>query len=86
MFLFREVEYAEQIADRRAVDRHIRVVLLLNRVREIVAATTGDWRQSPVALDELQDRDVVIVGVIDFSTDGERCVMHPSRTGQDHKL
>src|SRR5262245_33256290 len=58
-----EIEHVEQIPDRRAVDRHIGIVSTVIRVREIVAAATGEWREVLIAFDELQDRDVVGVAV-----------------------
>jgi hypothetical protein len=54
-----EVEHYEQIADCRAVHRHIGIVFVCNRIRKIVAAATAQRLEAPVALDELEDRDVV---------------------------
>jgi len=36
--LVTEVEHVEQIADRRHIDRHVRIVLARDRAREIVSA------------------------------------------------
>jgi hypothetical protein len=67
-----EVEQVEQIADRGAVGRGViadRGVVC--RVWQIIAAAARDSRQLPVALDELQDRDVVGVGVADMAAAAE---------------
>src|SRR6202022_1496828 len=42
------------------------------RVRQIVAAAIRDLGKIPVLLDELQQRDVIVVGVIDVALLGER--------------
>jgi hypothetical protein len=57
-----ELEHAEQIADRRAIDRNIGVPGGRNRIGEIVPASPGDRRQAPVPLDEFHDGRMV--GVI----------------------
>ena len=62
-----EVEQIEQVAQRRAIHRHIRIVAPRMRVREIVPAPFGQRLQVPVALDEFRDRDVVRVAVVDMS-------------------
>src|ERR1700761_2400797 len=67
-----EVEQVEQIADRRAVGRNVRVALRRNRVRIIVPAAVGDRLQAPIALDELDDRDVIGVVVRDVARDRVR--------------
>ncbi len=54
-----EIEEIEQVADGRAVHRHVRIAGLGDRVREVVAAAIGDRRQVPVPLDEFDDRDVI---------------------------
>ena len=54
-----ELEHHEQIADRRAVHRHIGIVFVRNRIGKIVAAANAQRLEAPVALDELEDRDVV---------------------------
>ncbi len=63
-----ELEHHEQIADRRAVHRHIGIVFVRNRIWKIVAAASAQRRQVPVALDEFQDRDVVGIAVRDMSS------------------
>ena len=57
-----EVEHGHQVADRRPVARYVRA---RRRVRQVVLAVAGQRGQPPVSLDELQDRDVVGVGVVD---------------------
>lgn len=54
-----KVEVAEQVADRRAIDRHVRICVRRDRIFQVVAAAIGNFRQVPVALDELYDRGVV---------------------------
>jgi hypothetical protein len=54
-----EVEQIEEIADRRAVDRHIGIVAPGARIRQIVPAAPRQRIEPPVALDEFQDRDMV---------------------------
>src|SRR5215469_18617733 len=66
-----ELEQIEQIADGRAVLRHIRIVLVRMGVREVVSAPRSQGLKVPVALDELQDRDVVGVCVADVAALGE---------------
>ncbi len=61
-----EVERVEQVSKRRAVGRHIRIVLRERRVGEVIAAAVGKRLEVPVALDELQQRNVVAIVMIDF--------------------
>ena len=63
-----ELEHHEQIADRRAVYRHIGIVFVRNRIGKIVAAASAQRLEAPVALDEFQDRDVVGIAVRDMSS------------------
>src|SRR5215813_13909867 len=65
------MKQVEQVSNGRAVDRNIRISLLLNWIGEIVPATRSQRTQSPIPLDELQDRDVVGVSVVDVATLGE---------------
>src|SRR5262249_30737191 len=60
----RKVEQVHQIADRRAIHRTI-AASRLNGVWQVVAAAARELGQAPVALDEFQDRHMVIIGVID---------------------
>src|SRR6266852_1013917 len=62
-----EVERIEQVVERRAVGRHIRIVLRDFRVGKIVTAAGRQRLELPVALDELQDRNVVAITVMDLS-------------------
>ena len=68
LVLVLEREHHEQIADRRAVYRHIGIVLVRNRIGKIVAAASAQRFEAPVALDEFQDRDVVGIAVRDMSS------------------
>src|SRR5260370_36640363 len=51
-----EIKHVEQVAERRCIDRHVRVVVPLDRVRQVVSAAVSYWRQPPVAVDELRHR------------------------------
>lgn len=50
-----EVEHVHQIADRRRVARHVRIVAARDRVGQVVAAPRGDRTDLPVGLDELEN-------------------------------
>src|SRR4029077_13617044 len=63
-----EIKYVEEIADGRAVERDVGIVVVNTGVREIVPACLGQRFQAPVPLDELQDRNVVGIGVVDMPT------------------
>src|SRR5882762_7507704 len=63
-----EVKHIEQVGQRRHVLGNIRLVVPHPWVRQIVPAAIGEGAQLPVALDELQDGDVVGVRVIDLAT------------------
>ena len=58
-----EVKKVEHVVDSGAVHRHIGILRVGDRVREVVAAAIGDRLQTPIPLDELDDRDVVGVVV-----------------------
>jgi hypothetical protein len=58
-----EIEHVEQIADRRAVHRQVGIVFAGHGVRQLVAAAAGKRREVPIALDEFQDRSVVVIAV-----------------------
>ena len=62
-----ETKQIEKVSDGRAIERHIRIVVIRNWVREIVPAAIGQRLQIPVSLDELQDGNVVRVGVGDVA-------------------
>ncbi len=66
-----ELEHVEKIAEGRAVERHIGILVLDNRVREIIPAPIGQRLQMPVPLDELHNRDVIGVSVVDVAASGE---------------
>src|SRR5260370_23239931 len=63
-----EREHHEQIADRRAVYRHIGIVFVRNRIGKIVAAASAQRFEAPVALDELPVRDLAGLAVRDKSS------------------
>src|SRR5262249_44224115 len=62
-----EVEEVEEIADSRGIERHIGIVVIGNRIREVVTAASGERLQIPVAFDELEDGHVVGIGVADVA-------------------
>src|ERR1700716_1344041 len=62
-----EVESIEQVGECRAVSRHVRIVLRRLRVGQIVAAAGRQRLELPIALDELQDRDVIAITMVDLS-------------------
>src|SRR5215510_8599090 len=70
-----EIEHLEQISDGGAVAGHIGIVLMRDRVGEVIAAARRERPETPIALDELQDRDMVIVGVHHAAA---------AREGRDH--
>ncbi len=65
VFSTAEAEKFEQVANRRAVQRNVRIACAGHRVREIVAAAVGHPAQPKIALDELQNRDVIRIVVSD---------------------
>src|SRR6266478_5747141 len=67
-----ELEHVEKIAEGRAIRRHIRIVVVLRRIRKIIPAPTGQRLQMPVSLDELQNRDVVCICMVNVPALGER--------------
>src|SRR5215813_10971552 len=67
-----EVEHLEQVPDGRAVAGHIGIMLMRDRVRQVIAAARRERLEVPIALDEFQDRDMVVVGVHDAATTRER--------------
>src|SRR5215468_5546198 len=62
-----KVEQIHQIADGRTVQWNVGMVAPGVGVREVVAAAVCQRRQSPVGLDELQNRDVVGVSMRDVA-------------------
>src|SRR5262249_6426754 len=71
VFVLVELKHIEEITDGRAVERHIGIVVIDDRVRQIVAAAACQRLQMPVALDELHNRGVVGIGVVDVASLGE---------------
>ena len=67
-----ESEQVHKAADGRPIFGHITVVVtLVDRVRQIISAPIRDLRKIPVLFDELQQRGMVVVGVIDMALLGE---------------
>src|ERR1700730_6266918 len=67
-----EGEQVHEITDRRAIFGLVAVVVaVMDWVRKIVPAAIRDLWKIPVLFDELQQRDVVMVGVIDMALLGE---------------
>src|SRR5579871_1785822 len=62
-----EIKRVEQIAQCRAVQRNIRIVLGGDWVGEVVAAARRDRFQSPVALNKLENGNVIRVAVAQVS-------------------
>src|SRR5216684_3397288 len=58
-----EVEHIHQIANRGRVGRDIWIARRSGRIRKIVTAAARQWSESPVVLDELQNRNMIVVGV-----------------------
>src|SRR5262245_9825691 len=58
-----KIEHVEEVADGRVVAWHIGIVFMRNWIRQVVAATRGQRLEPPIALDELQDRHMVVIRV-----------------------
>ena len=54
-----EAEEVKQVAKRRRIPRNIWIPIFNKRIGEVVAAAIADRWQIPVALDELEDGNVV---------------------------
>src|SRR5262249_39758764 len=61
--LRRKLEHFHEIADGGHIAWYIGILVIRHRVREVVAAAGGQGRQAPIALDELEDRHVIVIGV-----------------------
>src|SRR5260370_6306622 len=66
-----EIEEVEEIAEGRAIEWHVGIIFVDYGVWEIVAAAMRQGLQVPIALDELQDRNVVGVAMADVASAGE---------------
>lgn len=62
-----KVEQIKQVADGRTVERNVRIARRCDGIGHVVAASIADGREIPVALDELQQGDVVGVFMGDVS-------------------
>src|SRR5579872_4232827 len=71
-----EGEQIEQVADRRSVERYVRIALVDHRIGVIVAAARRDRSKSPVPFDEFQYRNMVGIRVRDVAGGSE---------GRDHQ-
>jgi len=67
-----ELEHVEQIAEGWAIERHVGIIWVRNRIREIIAAPRRQGLQVPIALDELQNRDVIRIRVVHMPALGKR--------------
>ena len=67
-----ELEHIEQIAEGWAVEWHVGIIGVRNRIREIIAAPRRQGLQVPIALDEFQNRDVIGVCVVHMPALGKR--------------
>ena len=59
--LLPKLEHLEEIANRGHIERYVGVTTRHHRIGQIIATAGGQRREVPVALDELQHRDVVII-------------------------
>lgn len=66
-----EVEEVEEVAESRAVQRHVGIIFADSGIREVIAAAMRERLQIPIPLDELEDGDMVGVGVADVAAAGE---------------
>jgi uncharacterized DUF497 family protein len=63
-----KIEEVKEVADGRAVERHVGAdEVQRERIGEVVAAALGNRRQIPVALDELENRDVIRIAMRNMS-------------------
>src|ERR1700733_16016808 len=69
--LVAEIECVEQAPDGGTVRRNVRVGRGCLRVGKVVAAAASQRLQVPVPFDELNERNVVGVGVVDFASRAE---------------
>ena len=65
-----EVEQIGQVSDRGSIKRDIGVRWGRDRIRKIISAPRGHRRQAPVVFDELEDQDMIGIGVRDVSRFG----------------
>src|ERR1700730_17223540 len=72
LFVFEKVEQIHQVADRWAIQWNVGVLRAGYGIGKIVPAAGCQRSQSPVGLDELQDRSMVCVGVRDMPGPGVR--------------
>src|ERR1700730_7134041 len=56
-----KIEHIEEIADGRAVERHIGVIFIRDRIRQFVSGARGQRPEPPIALDEFQDRNMIVM-------------------------
>src|ERR1700733_4087491 len=66
------MEDIEQIVNCWTVGGYVRIVCFGLRVRVIVTAAAGDGLETPVSLDELNDRNMVAIAVVHVAARGER--------------
>src|SRR5229473_8155536 len=69
-FPLAEGEQVRQVSDRGSVKRDIGVREGRDRIRKIISAPRRHRRQAPVIFDELENRDMIGVGVRDVSRFG----------------
>ena len=58
-----EIEHVKEVADCWRIGRRIGIVFVRARVRQIIAAADGERVEVPVALDEFEDRDMVVIAM-----------------------
>src|SRR5260370_33859677 len=71
-----EIEQVPEVADCRAVDRHVGAGRLY-RVWQVVTAACRERLQTPVVFDKLQHRNLVVIGVINqtFPRNGDTAII-----------
>ena len=62
-----ELEQIEQVADSWRIHRHILLPHSRSRIEKVIATPAADRGQAPIAFDELQNRNVVSIGVRDIA-------------------
>lgn len=66
-----KVEHVEQVTEGRAVEWHVRIVIVGDGVGEVVPAPMSQRSQAPVSLNELKDRHVIRIRMVDVASLGE---------------
>src|SRR5580698_1995480 len=62
-----KIEQAEEVVDRRSVERHVGIPGCSDWVGEVIAAAAGNGGKVPVGFDEFVDRNVIGIVVSDVA-------------------